>query len=545
MKVLVTETISEQGLAILRQEAEVDVRIGLAGEALRAAVRGYQVLIVRSATPVDRAVIEAADVLQIIGRCGVGVDNIDVDAATRRGVLVVNSPYGNTLAAAEHTISMMLALARNIPDAAASLRAGRWERNRFLGTEVHDKTLGVIGFGRIGTEVARRAQGLEMQVVCFDPQINLERAKNMNVEVVELDELLRRSDFISFHVPLNRHTRGLINERSIELLKPTAMLINCSRGGVIDEAALADALARGRVAGAAIDVWENEPPLDDSRSPLLDAPHVVPTPHLGASTAEAQENVAVDVARQVLAAMRGEPVFGAVNLPMLEAEEYRKLRPYLQLGEQLGRFLAQITEAERIDRVELSYLGQLRDSPTAPLTRAVLRGLLHASLGDETINYVNAQTVAQDQGIAVEETLSNEEPVYHSLVRLKLTTAQNQHTAEGTCFGQDPRILGLDGHAYNIVPQGHLLVWWNTDQPGVIGQVGTLLGNAAVNIAGMQLGRNRSGGEAVAVVEVDAPVDLELLARIGQISGMRLVRRVDFGVDENGARPVLPVPTAE
>lgn len=545
MKALVTERISQQGLDILAGAAQVDVRLGLEGHELVEAIGAYRVLVVRSATQVTRPVIEAGDRLEVIGRCGVGVDNIDVEAATRRGILVINSPYGNTLAAAEHTISMLLALARCIPDAVASLRQGQWERARFLGTEVHDKVLGVVGFGRIGTEVARRAQGLEMQVICFDPQLNLERARLMNVEAVSFDELLARSDFVSFHVPLNRHTRGLLNAAAIAKMKPTARIVNCARGGVVDEQALADALRQGQLAGAAVDVWEHEPPLGEHRSPLLDAPNVLCTPHLGASTAEAQENVAIDVARQVIAALRGEPVPGAVNLPMLEAEEYRRLKPYLTLGEQLGSFLAQLTEGDRIDQVELHYLGQLQREPTAPITRAVLRGLLRASLGDDSVNYVNVHTVAADQGISVQETLSTEEPVYHALVRVKLTCARHAHTVEGCCFGSDPRIVGLDGHAYNIVPLGHLLVWWNTDQPGVIGQVGTLLGDARVNIAGMQLGRNTVGGEAIAVVEVDAAPEAELLARVAGLPGMRKVRRVTFGGEENGARPVRLVPVVE
>ncbi|NUQ00335.1 MAG: phosphoglycerate dehydrogenase [Armatimonadetes bacterium] len=542
MKVLVTEAISDNGLEILRQAAPVDVRLGLKGDELVAAIKDYSVLVVRSATRVTAEVIEAADRLRIIGRCGVGVDNIDVPAATRRGVLVLNSPYGNTQAAAEHTISLMFALARNIPDAVAAMRAGQWERNQFVGTELHDKVLGVIGFGKIGSEVTRRAQGLGMDVVVFDPLLNRERARNMNVEVVELEELFGRADFISFHVPLNRHTHHLLNAERIELLKPTARIINCARGGVIDEAALAEALHRGRVAGAALDVWEHEPPFGEHRSPLLDAPHVIPTPHLGASTAEAQENVAVDVARQVLEAWRGEPVQGAVNLPALEAEEHRRLKPYLTLAEELGVFLAQLSAGGRLDRVEISYLGRLHDAPTAPLTRAVLRGLLRTFHGDDTINYINVPSVVEERGIQVSESRSMESSTYHSVLRVRVSGEGVEHVADGSCFGADPRFVALDGYPFNIVPEGHLLVWWNTDQPGVIGKVGTLLGDAGVNIAGMQLGRDAIGGRAVSIVEIDSGLEQPLIDAILAIPGMLDVRTVDFSNGQtSGVRLALPV----
>lgn len=542
MKVLVTEPISENGLEILRQAAPVDVRLDLSSDELVAAIRDYSVLIVRSATQVTAQVIEAAEGLKIIGRCGVGVDNIDVEAATRRGVLVVNSPYGNTQAAAEQTIALLCALARNLTAAAASLAAGEWNRSRFVGTELHDKTLGIVGFGKIGSEVARRAHGLGMRVIVHDPLLNAERARMHNVTVVPLEELLAQSDFASFHVPLNRHTQYLLNAERIALMKPTARIINCARGGVVDELALAEALRAGRLAGAAIDVWEHEPPLGEHRSPLLDAPNVIATPHLGASTAEAQEMVAVDVARQVLDAWRGEPVQGAVNLPALEAEEHRRLKPYLHLAEQLGGLLAQLAAGSRLARVEIGYLGKLHDAPTAPLSRAVLRGLLRTFHGDETINYVNVPSVVQECGIQVAETRSLESTTYHSVLRVKLSCDTVEHVAEGSCFGTDPRVVSLDGYPFNIVPEGHLLVWWNTDQPGVIGKVGTLLGDGGVNIAGMQLGRDCVGGRAISIVEVDNVVAEELRHKILAIPGMLEVRAVDFGGGPgNGLRLALPV----
>ncbi len=541
MKVLVTESISEAGLAILRQAGPVDVRVGLNGPELVAAIGEYSVLVVRSATKVTAEVIEAAKRLRIIGRCGVGVDNIDVEAATRQGVLVLNSPYGNTEAAAEHAISLMFALARNIPAADHTMREGKWERSKLVGTELHDKVLGVIGFGKIGSGVARRAQGLAMQVLVFDPLLNRERAALMKVESVTLEDLLQRADFVTFHCPLNRHTHHLLNAERIALMKPEARVVNCARGGVIDEAALAAALTAGRLAGAAVDVFEHEPPFGEHRSPLLDAPRMVLTPHLGASTTEAQENVALDVARQVTEAWRGEPVLGAVNLPALEAEEHRRLKPYLVLAEQLGVFLAQLAAGTRIERVDISYLGKIHDAPTAPLTRAALRGLLRTFHGDETINTVNVPTVVENLGIQVSETRSMESPTYHSVLRVAITCEDVTRVAEGSCFGHDPRVVALDGYPFNIVPVGHLLVWWNTDRPGVIGRVGTLLGDAGINIAGMQLGRNEKDGRAVSIVEVDTTVDTPLLDRIRAIDGMLDARMVDFS-EEAAPSTSLPVP---
>ena len=546
MKVLVTEAIGERGLEILSQAGQVDVRLGLNGPALAEVIHEYSVLVVRSATQVTADIIACADNLKIVGRCGVGVDNIDVDAATRRGILVVNSPAGNTLAAAEHTISLLFSLARHIPDAVASMRAGRWDRKTFVGTELHDKVLGVVGFGKIGIEVARRALGLDMKVLAFDPQMNTQRAQAVGVEVVtDLDELCRQVDFITFHLPLNKYTKGLLSAERIELMKPTARVINCARGGIVDEAALAEALGRGRLAGAAIDVWEHEPPFDKNpRSPLMDAPRVIPTPHLGASTAEAQENVATDVAQQVQTALRGEPVHGAVNLPQLEAEEHRRLKPYMALAEQLGRFLAQLSEGDKITGIEITYLGRLQHEPTAPLSRAVLRGLLDTFIDDRTINYVNVPSVVAEQGIQVAEVRSAEATTYPAVLRVALTTNQYKHVAEGACFGSDPRVVSLDGHNFNIMPYGHLLVWWNLDHPGVIGKVGTLLGDHEVNIAGMQLGRDAWGGNAISIVSIDGAVSDELLAHIKGIPGMVDVRRVDFGNGDHLAMPLPMVPPA-
>ncbi len=545
MKLLVTEAIGDVGLDMLREVGEVDVRLGLNGPALVEAIADYQVLVVRSATRVTADVLSAGAGLKIVGRCGVGVDNIDVEAATRQGILVVNSPAGNTLAAAEHTIALLFSLARRIPDAVASMRADTWDRKTFVGAELHDKVLGIVGFGKIGLEVARRALGLEMKVLAYDPQMNDQKAASVGVEVAaDYEDLLRRADFVTFHLPLNRFTRGMLAAAQIELMKPTACVINVARGGIVDEAALAEALHAGRLAGAAIDVWEYEPPFGrNPRSPLLDAPGLIPTPHLGASTSEAQENVATDVAQQVKIALRGEPVHGAVNLPQLEAEEHRRLKPYLSLSEQLGRFLAQLSEGDKISGVEITYLGRLQHEPTAPLTRGVLRGLLATFVDDRTINYVNVPMVVAEMGIDVAEVRSSEPTIYPAVMRVALTTNRYRHVAEGASFGADPRVVSLDGYQFNIVPYGHLLVWWNLDHPGVIGRVGTLLGDSGTNIAGMQLGRDNWGGNAISIVAVDGHIDDELLAKIKQIPGMVDVRRVDFGTGDHLALPVPPVPS--
>ncbi len=527
VRILVADPISEEGVAVLRQEpgAVVDIRTGLPEDELVAAIGEYDALIVRSATRVTAPVIAAADRLRVIGRAGVGVDNIDVDAATRKGILVINAPEGNTVATAEHTIAMMLALARWIPQAHAAVsRDRKWERQRFMGMQVMGKVLGVVGLGRIGSQVARRAIGLGMQVLAYDPYISPERAKELGVELASVDDICRRAHVITVHTPLTRATEHLIGPRQFELMQPGVRIINCARGGIIDEDALYQALESGKVAGAALDVFRSEPPWD---SPLVGHPRVVVTPHLGASTAEAQVNVAVDVAGDVLKALRGEPVAHAVNLPALSPEELEKLRPFLDLAERLGRLYTELVGGGH-RRLEVVYSGQLAGADCAPLTRALLKGMLDPIL-HASVNYVNAPLVARERGIQVSETRQQGNGDYQSLITLRGSGGPGvDRTVAGTLTGRDvPTLVGIDGYRVNVDTSGYLFIAHNVDRPGMIGRVGTLLGESGINIAFMQVGRKEVGGQAVMVLGVDDPIPPPVLERLGQVEDLwdtRLVR---------------------
>jgi len=527
VKVLVADPISEEGIAVLRQHdgIEVDVRTGLSQGELIQCIGAYDALIVRSATRVTAEVIAAGERLRVIGRAGVGVDNIDVDAATRRGILVLNAPEGNTVATAEHTIAMMFALARWIPQAhAAVTRDRKWERQRYIGMQVMGKVLGVIGLGRIGSQVARRAQALGMQVLAYDPYIPPDRAKNLGVELAEVDDICRRAHVITVHTPLTRATEHLIGRRQFELMQPGVRIINCARGGIIDEEALYEALESGKVAGAALDVFREEPPWS---SPLIGHPRVVVTPHLGASTAESQIHVAVDVARELVRALRGEPVRNAVNLPALSPEEMEKLAPFLDLAERLGRLYTELVGGGH-QRLEIVYGGQLADMDCAALTRAVLKGMLDPIL-HETVNYVNAPLVARERGIQVAETRQQDAGDYQSLITLRGTNGQaGDRTVAGTLTGRNvPTLVGIDGYRVNVDTPGYLFVARNVDRPGMIGRVGTLLGENGINIAFMQVGRNTVGGQAVMVLGVDDPIPPAVLRQLEKVEDLwdtRLVR---------------------
>jgi len=527
MKILITEKIAPQGVDLLRQVGEVEIRLKPQPEELLASIRDAGVLLVRSQTQVTRAVIEAGPELKVIGRCGVGVDNIDLDAATKRGIIVVNSPWGNTIAAAELTIALLCAISRHLVPAALSLREGKWDRSRFMGLEITGKTLGLVGLGRVGSEVARRALGLGLRVIAYDVMVAPDRAAALGVEWVDLETLLQTADYVSLHVPLTGDTRHLIGREELARMKPTAYLINCARGGVVDETALLEALQNHQLAGAALDVWEQEPPGDN---PLLKLDNVLPTPHLGASTWEAQENVAIDVARQVVEVLQGRPVAGAVNIPALTPEIFSYLQPFLTLAEKIGLLQAQLAEG-RLERVELSYSGDLAEHDVSMLTRAFLRGLLGWQLGAQAINFVNALAVAEDFGVDVSERKRPTSRDYTSLIAAQVVTESARHSASGTVFGQhDLRIVELDGYHVHVAPEGLSIVFSNMDRPGVIGQVGTILGNAQINIAGMQVGRESVGGHAVTVLNVDNPVPPEVQEELRRAEGMLWVKLVDFGV---------------
>ncbi|MCS6950169.1 MAG: phosphoglycerate dehydrogenase [bacterium] len=528
-RILVSDPVAEAGIEVLRQAGEVDVRTGLPREELVRIIGEYDALVVRSETKVTAEVIEAARRLRIIGRAGVGVDNIDVAAATQRGIIVVNSPEGNTIAAAEHTIALMMAMARNIPQADRSLRAGEWKRSKFVGTEVYRKTLGIIGLGKIGREVARRAKGLGMNVVAYDPFTPTEVAERIGVKLTDLNSLLAQSDFVTIHTPLNEQTRHLINAERIALMKDGARLINCARGGIVDEGALAEALRSGKLAGAAVDVFSKEPPPPDN--PLIALENCVVTPHLGASTEEAQVNVAVDVAEQIVSVLRGGPARSAVNLPPIDPEMLQRIAPYLLLAEKIGKLHTQLARAP-IVQVQVTYSPEFADLPTDILTRAVVTGLLQPVLS-EPVNPVNALLIAQSRGIHVTQSLQQRpEPheLYPSAITVRAHASDGEkHEVTGTVFGKnDARIVTVDGFRVDVIPQGIMLFTQHTDKPGIIGRVGTLLGSRNVNIAGMHLGREKVGGRALMVLMVDDPIDASLLAEIRALDGMETAQLVEL-----------------
>lgn len=503
--ILIADDISARGIDLLRDQAAVavTVRTDLSPDALRAEIPPYAGLIVRSATRVTADLIEAATSLKIIGRAGIGVDNIDVETATRHGIVVMNTPEGNTNTAAEHTISMLLALSRNIPQASAALKSGHWKRSAFMGVEVVNKTLGVIGLGRVGALVVRKAQGLGMTTVAYDPFIASEAAHKLGVELVALPDLLRRADFISVHTPKMPETQHLLGREAFKQVQHGVRIINCARGGIIDEQALAEALRNGTVAGAALDVFEQEPPPADH--PLLQLDNVICTPHLGAQTGEAQERVAIGVAEQMLDFFVHGEIRNAVNVPTLDAESYHTLQPYLILAERLGAFQSQLLEGGITD-VTVSYSGELTSGSVKPLTTAVLRGVVGHFLGPQ-VNYVNAPLLARERGIRVVERQQHAGVDYASLIEVEIVTERQRGSVAGTLFGRsDLRIVRMDRVPIEAVPEGHMLVFSNQDTPGVIGRIGTMLGQDQINIAGFHLGRLAPGGTAVCVVNVDSAI---------------------------------------
>jgi len=524
-RILVSDPIAEEGLNILRQAGEVDYRPQLSREQLMACIGDYDALMVRSQTQVDAALIEAGTRLKVIGRAGVGVDNIDVDAATRRGIVVVNSPEGNTIAAAELTFALLLALARKVPQADRSLRAGEWKRSAFMGVELYKKTLGIVGIGKIGREVARRARAFGMQVLAYDPFIPPAHVQQLGAEPVSLEELLARSDFISLHAPLTPETHHLLNRERLMRTKPGVRIINCARGELIDLDALAELIDSGHVAGAALDVFPQEPPPSDLR--ILHQPQNVLTPHLGASTEEAQVKVAIDVAEQIVMVLMGGIPRCPVNLPPIPAEQLERIQPYLQLTERMGRLHAQLLSAP-VESLHVRFAGDWEGIPLDMLARGALIGLL-AHTTDIPVNLVNAPLIAQQHGLKLEWSHRAESELYPDTITTLVTTAQGEQRLTGTVFGRyDLRITHLDDLFVDIKPEGILLVTEHHDRPGIIGRVGTLLGSHQINIAGMHVGRERIGGRAVMMLQVDDPIPPDVLAQIRQLEGVESARVVLF-----------------
>jgi D-3-phosphoglycerate dehydrogenase len=523
-RILVCDPIADDGVAALeRAGADVDVRTGLSPEELRASVGGYDALVVRSETKVTKAVFEAAQRLQVVGRAGIGVDNIDLAAATEKGVVVVNAPTGNVISAAEHAIALMLSLSRHIPEANASLRSGKWERGRFQGIEVRGKTLGIVGLGQVGSEVARRARGLEMRVIAHDPFVPEERARVLGVDVVPLEELIREADFITVHTTLSAGTKSLIGEPELRAMKPSARVINTARGGIIDEAALKQALDEGWIAGAAIDVFEREPVTDH---PLFASDKIVVTPHLGASTAEAQERVAVDVAEQIMLVLNGEPARYAVNAPLIPAETYSYLAPYLQVAFKAGELAVQL-HAGQMGRIEIDYSGEIAQHDVTPLKAAVVGGLL-APVSEDHVNVVNVDIISQRRGLQITEKRGPSHEIYANLITVRVKAEGGSTEVSGTLAHDGPHIVSIDGFWVDVPPsEGYLLLVENKDRPGMVGAVGTLMGEFGVNISFMNVGRHEKRGTALMVLALDETLTPQQIARVKEIQdilGVKLAR---------------------
>ena len=520
--ILVADPIAEEGLALLRTVARVEV---VAGDraALARALGQAEALVVRSETRVTAELLATAPHLRVIGRAGAGVDTIDVPAATARGIVVVNAPGGNAVAAAEHSLALMFALARRVAAADASLKRGEWARGKYIGTELAGKTLGLIGLGRVGNEVARRALGLDMRVLVYDPYVPDEHARRNGMEPVELDPLLEASDFVSLHVPLTEATRGLLSAARLARLRPSAFVINCARGGLIDNGALIAALDDGRLAGAGVDVYESEPVGADD--PLPRHPKIVATPHLGASTIEAQANVAVQVANEVLAVLDGRPAQFAVNAPSLRPEDVEALEPYLDLVRMLGKLATQLAD-DHLRAAEIIYRGEIAERNVGVLTAAAVQGLLEP-ISDTPVNLVNARLLAQQRGLDVLETRSSTPEQYTSLVRVTVHTRAGANSVAGVISDGRAHVVQIDDYALHLPPTpGYLLMTQHVDRPGMIGLVGTLLGEADINISSMQVGRRAPRGEALMLLSVDEPVPPEVVERIRQAASVATIKVV-------------------
>ncbi|MGB0909019.1 MAG: phosphoglycerate dehydrogenase [Nitrospirales bacterium] len=526
MNILVSDKLSTRGVEVLEHAGfSVGFKTKLSKEELLNEIKDYEGLIVRSATKVTKEVIEAGGRLRIIGRAGTGLDNVDTDAATRRGIVVMNTPGGNTITTAEHTMAMVVAMSRKIPQATASMKAGKWEKSKFMGVELNNKTMGLVGLGQIGSHVTKLAQGHFMNVIGYDPYLAKDRAKQMGIEVVELAELFERADVISVHTPLTNETRGIINTATMNTMKDGVMIVNCARGGIINEQDLYEALKSGKVFSAAFDVFEEEPIQADH--PLLSLDNFVCTPHIGASTEEAQENVAIGIAEQFVDYFKRGLARGAVNVPSVSPEVLPQLQPYLTLAERMGLFQAQLLEGG-VKAVTVEYFGEVAGLSVAPLTIAVLRGLL-APILEDVINFVNAPVVAKDRGIEVKEVKSSDAGDFTSLIRIKVETAQQSYVVAGTLFHrQDPRIVEINQYQVEVASEGQMILIDNVDRPGVIGTVGRILGEHSVNIAQMQCSRAEQGGQALLILGLDAPPPAEVLEAVKQEDGILSVRLVDL-----------------
>ncbi len=522
IKILVSDPLSEEGLKILKdaKEFQVDVKTDLKPDALKEIIKDYDALVVRSATKATKDIINAAEKLKVIGRAGVGLDNVDLDAATAKGIIVMNTPAGNTISTAEHTFSMILSLSRRIPQASASMKNKEWKRSKFMGVEVYNKVLGIIGFGRIGKEVATRALSFGMKILAFDPFLSKEVAESLGVEVVELKEIFEKADYITVHTPLTDETKHMISTKEFAMMKKGVRIINCARGGIIDEVALKTAIDEGKVAGAAIDVFEQEPPQDYA---LAVSENVVATPHLGASTEEAQVNVAIEVAEIVRDALLGKGIRNAANYPCLKPEECKIIEPYINLAEKLGSFSSQLVEG-RIQELNISYYGEIAQHDLAPVTLAIAKGVLSPIL-QETVNFINAVSLAKERGIKINEVKSSKEVEFITLIQLEIKTDKESKKICGTLSSnKQPRIVKIDEYYVEFYPIGEMLFVRNWDRPGLIGNLGTLMGKHNINIAAMTFGRDEPGGKAISVLNIDSPVTAEVIEKIKKTENILAVK---------------------
>ncbi len=525
-RVLVSDSLAEEGLEVFRRAEgiEVDVETDLSPEELKAVIVDYDAIAIRSGTKLTAEIIEGASRLKVIGRAGIGVDNVDIDAATRKGIVVMNTPEGNTITTAEHTISMLLALARRIPQATASVKSGKWERKKFIGTEVFNKTLGIIGIGRIGRIVADRAQGLHMNVIAYDPFLSREVVTKLGVEMVSMKELLAKADFITVHTPKTKETINLIDEKAFKMMKNGVYIINCARGGIINEEALYDAITSGKVAGAALDVFEQEPPVN---SRLVGLDQVICTPHLGASTEEAQVNVAVAVAEQIVDYLLKGTLRNAVNVPSVSGEILQHLQPYLSLAEKLGSFTSQVIQGA-VKEVHLEYTGEVAQYGVEPVTAALLKGLLSPVLSGD-VNFVNAPVLARARGIRLTEAVTERHEDYSNLITIRAVSGEEEISVSGALLGKhNPRILRINNFLVEAVPEGNILFIYNEDRPGVIGNIGTTLGKNRINIGMMQFGRDRLGGMAVSLLHLDDPISRQVLEELQGLPNIVRVIQIEL-----------------
>ena len=526
IKIFVSDDVNEDKLEPLRAAGfAVEKRIKLSVDELKEALKDADGLIVRSETKVTKDVMDAAMKLRVIGRAGVGVDNIDVAGATERGIVVMNAPDGNTITTGEHAIALLVALARNVPQASASLKEGKWDKKKFVGVELLGKTLGIVGLGRIGKVVATRAKGFGMNIVAYDPFFSPEQARDMEIEMVSLDEVFARADFLTVHTPMTSETRGIIGAEAFSKMKKGVRVINCARGGLVDEVALYNAIKEGIVAGAALDVFEQEPPAPDN--PLLKLDNVIVTPHLGASTKEAQEGVALTVAEQMRDYLLTGTLRGAVNAPSVGAKELLALQPYILLAEKLGRFHAQVMDEANVKKVQIEFAGDLAELDATPVMRSVLAGLLRTV--SARANVVNASLIAEERGISVTTSYKKTSERVSDITTI-VTTDKGEQTVAGSLFGaeREGRITQINSFRLEAVPHGYMLVARNHDVPGVIGHIGTVLGKHSINISRFHLGRNEKGGEAIAVIETDAPLDATALADIVSFEPVITARQIEL-----------------